>query len=356
MMASAASCQATQGNQAASGSKTLSCTSCRQRKVKCNKSYPCNHCQTFGIPCVSYSRRVRAPRSKVSGQAARDAELLRRIRRLENLVSGAGGVQAEAPSPSVSNATTGRTPFIFNDAFDESAKPGARLDDQYASFIKQQGSGTRHLSGDFWKSLGYEFNDLRQLIERPVENDEDDFDDLTSNSPETKHSSPNFILSDWDSLVDSEPPYPSDCHRSVLFHVYFANVDPLCRVLHRPTATAYLSGSAELLNHSTRRFKFTSLEAITFAMYLAAVTSMSSQDCMTHFSEEKDVLLTRYKRSTETALAQADFLNSMEIITLQAFTLYIVSIPFKLRLNFQRLIGISYKLVYARQKKDNPGF
>jgi hypothetical protein len=54
---------------------------------------------------------------------------------------------------------------------------------------------------------------------------------------------------------------------------------------------------------------------------------MSPEECVTHLGESKDVLVARYKRNIEVALMRADFLNSLEIITLQAFTIYIVSKP-----------------------------
>lgn len=41
---------------------------------------------------------------------------------------------------------------------------------------------------------------------------------------------------------------------------------------------------------------------------------------------EKDVLLKRYRFGTEQALARADFLNTNEIVTVQAFVLFLVCV------------------------------
>jgi Fungal Zn(2)-Cys(6) binuclear cluster domain len=321
------------GNQVATGPKLLSCTSCRQRKIKCNKMHPCEPCQRSSLECVFPSRRVRAPRSKPRGLDTRDAELLRRIKRLERFMSNVDDgtttsrTSAEPPTPDLSNPTTSApTPFQPTDVSEQGTQSDVGLDSQYASFIKEQGSGTRRLRGYFWRSLGDEFDGLRQLLEHPVESDDEDGDETASASPESKMQSPLFILKEPDSIADLEASYPSDHHRTILYHFYLANVDPLCKILHRPTINAYLASSQELLDQSNRRFKFTSLEAISFAVYFAAVTSMTPQDCLTHLSKDKDVLLAQYKRNTETALAQADLLNTMEMVTLQAFTIYIVSI------------------------------
>lgn len=202
-----------------------------------------------------------------------------------------------------------------------------KLDDHYASFVKQQESRNRRLGNTFMSSLGHEFDSLRQLIEQPIESEDEDSDDFMSNSTGITEASPQYLLQETDNLSDLRTAYPSEAHRSILFDIYFENVHPLCRILHRPTATALLSSSEELFDPNTGRLKFGSLEAITFAIFLAAVTSMPSIDCMARFGQERNQLLAQYKQSTEIALAQADYLNSMEIVTLQAFVLYIVSLP-----------------------------
>jgi hypothetical protein len=236
-------------------------------------------------------------------------------------------VSEEAPRPGVSNPTPAPTPFLASDISKQGAQSDVHVDAQYASFIREQSSGTRRLNGEFWKSLGDEFDGLRQLVEHSVDSEEDEADETISTSPESKVQSPFFILKDPDSTIDLKATYPSDAHRPILFHFYLTNIDPLCRILHRPTIASYLANLEELHDHSTRRLKFTSLEAITFAMYFTAVTSMSSQECMAHLGEAKHILLGRYKKGTETALAEADLLNTMELVTLQAFTLYIVRVP-----------------------------
>lgn len=320
------------GSQAAQNAQTrkpLSCTSCRQRKIKCDKVDPCDPCLKAGIECIFPTRRIRAPRGRRDAVEARDVELLRRIRHLEGMLANKidtgpagpdGGRSSGKPSPILVS------PLPSSGALGEGNKTGVTVDDHYATFVKQQGSSSRHLNSEFWSSLTHEFDGLRQLIEGCVD-DENDFDDSTSHSTEAIDPSPNFILQDPDSFIGSEILYPSDAHSAVLFQFYFTNVDPVCKILHRPTVNTYFSNVEALLDPLTRRFKFRSLEAVTFAAYFAAVTSMSTQECLTYLGEPKDILIARYKRSTEEALVQADFLNSLEITTLQALTIYIVSTP-----------------------------
>lgn len=66
------------------------------------------------------------------------------------------------------------------------------------------------------------------------------------------------------------------------------------------------------------------MQALMFAMYFAAITSLTAEECMVIFREQKQQLLARYRFGTEQALVQADILNSMEMVTLQALVIYLV--------------------------------
>jgi hypothetical protein len=47
---------------------------------------------------------------------------------------------------------------------------------------------------------------------------------------------------------------------------------------------------------------------------------------MMQIGEERSALLTRYRASVEVALAKADFLNTVELSTLQALAIFLVSL------------------------------
>ncbi len=328
MIASASSQRQSQGARGAAVRKLLSCTSCRQRKIKCDKSHPCEPCLRSGIECVSPTRRVRAPHGKPEASEARDAELLQRISRLEELLAnqGASGLAASNSVSSERNSSPNLlTPLPSNGVLGEGCQSGVTVDNHYAAFVKYQGSSSRHLNNDFWWSLSNEFDGLRQLIEGHVEEEDDEYDESQSPPIEASDSSSNVIFQAAATYNGSEAAYLSNAHSAVLFRAYFANFDPICKILHQPTVHTYFSNLDALLDPSTGKFKFRSLEAVTFAAYFAAVNCMLPEDCLTSLGEAKEILLARFKSNTEMALVQADFLNSMEITTLQALIIYIVS-------------------------------
>jgi len=314
-----------QAARTAQARKPISCTSCRQRKIRCDRVHPCDQCLKSGIDCVFPARRARASRAHRDTAHARDAELLNRIKHLEEMLARKSGFESTAPPVGRSGARQNSillAPVPPTGELAESG-PSVNLDDHFSAFAKQQASSSRHLENDFWSNLNNAFDGLRQLIEGDLD-DEDELDESTSQSVEASSTSPSFLLQ-ADSLSRSELVPPSSAHSDILFQYYFANVDPVCKILHRPTATAYFSNMDALVDPLTHQFKFKSFAAVTFASYFAAVASMTPEDCFAQFGASKDALVARYRRDVEVALVKADFLNSLEVITLQAFTIYIVS-------------------------------
>lgn len=308
--------------------KTLSCANCRQRKIKCSKANPCDGCLELGLECVFPNRRPRASRSQRDALKTRDEELLSRIRHLESILANKANAGLGEPFQGILDNSSAPVVNLFSPQsiqLTQSKGPGVTVHEHYAAFLKQQDSSSRHLNSDFWSSLNNGFDGLKKLIQ-DGEHDQDDIYDRDSPNTEATTSSPEWIFQDSDRPLEMEPIHPPDAHSAVLFQVYFQNFDPICKILHRPTVDAYFSDMTALFEPSTRRFRFRSLEAVTFSAYFAAVNSMSSDECLISFGEDKELLLARYKRSTELALVQADFLNALDITTLQALTIYIVSL------------------------------
>ena len=63
----------------------LSCTHCRQRKIKCDKIHPCSNCKRSGLVCV-FPERVRHTKKTRDSSKAVNEELLRRLGKMEELI------------------------------------------------------------------------------------------------------------------------------------------------------------------------------------------------------------------------------------------------------------------------------
>lgn len=208
-----------------------------------------------------------------------------------------------------------------------SHRPNIDSGAQYSNFVKSQESSIRLPTSDFWHNLSGEIHGLRSLLEEQPTDDADEEDELLLSAP-SRHALPYFIFGESNAQqLHHEVPYPSDQHRQILYDYYFANVDPVCKIVNRVTAEKFLlhAGDDSLVDESGR-YKFLALEAITFAMYFVSVGSLSQEQCRRHFQEDKEALLGRYRLGAEMALLKGDFLNSMNAIFLLAFVIYIVRI------------------------------
>jgi len=70
-----------------------------------------------------------------------------------------------------------------------------------------------------------------------------------------------------------------------------------------------------------------STEALLFSIYLCAVLTLSDEACLSQLGEPRDHLFRRFSHATKQALRKAKFLQSADIVVLQALTLYLVSLP-----------------------------
>jgi hypothetical protein len=104
--------------------------------------------------------------------------------------------------------------------------------------------------------------------------------------------------------------------------MFIHNVDPIIKVLHIPSLQRFLQSTAFDLDQNSCSKQ---MAALMFAIYFAAVISMTDEECLEHAKETKQYLLPKYQKNIELALAQADFMSSPEIATLQALVIYLVS-------------------------------
>lgn len=103
---------------------------------------------------------------------------------------------------------------------------------------------------------------------------------------------------------------------------FIENFDPVFKVLHLPTLKkSVIEASSDIDNISGD----TSMEALLFAMYTAAVTTLRPEKCLEIFQEEKESLLTKYRHGAELAFANADLFTSADMVLLQALVIFLVS-------------------------------
>lgn len=106
-----------------------------------------------------------------------------------------------------------------------------------------------------------------------------------------------------------------------LWQIYLDNVNPLLKLTHTPTLQGQLIEAAANPSKTSKP-----LEALLFSIYFMAVISLTDDEVQETFKEDKTRLMARYHRGTQQALVNAGFMRSPDIVVLQAFLMYLVSL------------------------------
>lgn len=120
------------------------------------------------------------------------------------------------------------------------------------------------------------------------------------------------------SLSSLHPPLE---HALLYWRLFKTNCDRLIKVLHIPTTEPII---LHALQQPTRVPK--GFEALMFSIYFSAIQSLSEDGCWEAFGSPKSDLIDTYKFATEQALARAKFLETDELIVLQAFVIFLMSL------------------------------
>ncbi|KAF2136060.1 uncharacterized protein K452DRAFT_280562, partial [Aplosporella prunicola CBS 121167] len=268
----------------------LSCTLCRDRKVKCDKNEPCTNCVAAGVTCVPI-HRLRLPRGRHAHRSSAavhvhhthttstttlDNHLSSRIHRLETLVQGLAKPD-DAP-----------------DAAPAQAKAPSRAPQQ---------------PSQFWADLVHGIRELRGLVDVAEATDPPQIDAgltiLGFGGPSHRPSAPTV-----------------QAYRDKLCQVYLRQVDPIIKLLHRPSLTNWMLHGLPYLNYPPGH---PSLEALGSAVCFSAASSMTENQCWTMFHTSRAGVVADCRRTCEAAIERSGLLATRDMTLLQAFVLYLAS-------------------------------
>ncbi|KAK2592945.1 hypothetical protein QQS21_009352 [Conoideocrella luteorostrata] len=332
------------------GLKIWSCVTCRRRKVKCDRKHPCANCVRNNIECHfpvtgRLPRRSRDPNAWRS-PAQKQSELLGRLRRLENLVTEMAG-QVEDSAGEHESQTTGQALIgagMFTGGFannyasasgelstTESQSSGEIYEDFGKLIIER--AGALHVDKGFWSIFCDEVEHIFQAIhddstslQATLPLPQDQVQSPTGIGPRSPHDDHchGFVFggscTSMTSSLDDLSPLPSQM--LYIWKTYVENVDPFVKILHKPTMNTIISrlkGKFSSLGHG--------LEALLFAISLAAIISLDEDEVLQSFRTTKADLISRFRLCTERALAHTHFLTTQDVIVIQAFVIYVAMLP-----------------------------
>lgn len=115
-----------------------------------------------------------------------------------------------------------------------------------------------------------------------------------------------------------------------LCQVYLRQVDPIIKILHRPSLSGWLEHGESYLGYPEGH---ASTEALKSAVCYAAVNSMTERQCEEMYHRTKSDIVMEFRKACESTIERSGLLSTRDITVLQAFVLYLVS-DRKLRCGF----------------------
>lgn len=183
------------------------------------------------------------------------------------------------------------------------------------------------------------WENLRDEIQDPKEALQTSSDDET-NGTNLYPDAGIFFLGHGGPSKDLSSLHPPHVQIFRLWQTFLVNVNPLVKIFHAPTVQQMiLDASGDLANVPR------ATEALMFAIYLIAVTSLKAEECETMFGEPRSSLLSKYSHGTQQALVNAKFLKSLNLYSLQAYALFLVSSPCFFRSTLTRNKLVSFPFV-----------
>ncbi|KAK8044139.1 hypothetical protein PG993_004163 [Apiospora rasikravindrae] len=292
--------------------RVLACVLCQQRKVKCDRKFPCSGCAKHNVQCIPATqtrrRRRRFP----------ERDLLARLRYYEELLS-ANKIKFDP--------LHGPSPTAHDDDDKDSPQGSYESGDEQTEAVVAVGSSpppaASYQAKDFWQAMGSAFRDtdtttdietltlgISRLMVHTAMNQMYDNDEHLLFGSRNSHSA-----------VDLSTLHPEPIQIFRLWQVYLDNVNPLLKVTHTPTLQGRIVEAASKLGGIDPN-----LEALMFSIYSMAILSLDNDDCESMFGLAKKDLSTKYQFACHQALSNASFLRCNDRDCLTALFLYLLSV------------------------------
>ncbi|KAL4963755.1 Zn(II)2Cys6 transcription factor [Aspergillus stella-maris] len=270
-----------------------SCHRCSQRKIRCNKIQPCAHCAKSKAECT-FPGPGRAPRSK---KRPLKAELVARLKGLEQEIKESTHREGQASQYSPYDLPTADLSQI--------------VANQHGKLFVNGTSSSQYTTHEALVGLEDQVG-LNQCVALP-EIEPNNFENHLNEADGSQ------FLFGYSSIATSlESFHPIRNHCRTLWRAYEENVAPVVMVFHTPTLLEIVCQAAR-----ERKCPDRPTEAVVFAVYFAAVTSMDPAQCEAELGQPQSWLLHHFRFAAQQALARAGFLKNRNQMVLQAAVLFL---------------------------------
>lgn len=297
-------------SQSSKRQRVLACVLCQQRKVKCDRKFPCANCVKFRAQCVPSTLAPRRRRRKVPDQA-----LLTRLSKYEELLQQ-NNVEFEPLDKAQHGDTTSPTAEGGDDS-DEEPPESSVMDISSPSTTAK--SERTYEAKNFWNALSRGFlgpdsdsdslhDDVRAtVLKRAVDSFFDRNDD-------------HLLFGSRETAVDLSTLHPEPVQLFKLWQIYLDNINALLKVTHTPSLQGRILEAAGNVKNIDPN-----LEALLFGIYCISVQSLDEDACQAALGSSREDLLTRYQFGCQQAMMNAGFLRTNDRDCLTGLLLFLVS-------------------------------
>ncbi|CAI7647343.1 unnamed protein product [Penicillium viridicatum] len=303
--------------------RVLACVLCQQRKIKCDRTFPCVNCVRAGEQCEQATRQRR--------RRFAERDLLARLRHYESLLRQHNIKFDPLHTPTRDRRSPSEE---GRDAIPEGGQSESTAPDTNSRLLREKKT-TKPKSLNIWYAMSQKTTDSKGDDGNDGEDDENDNGFLLDN-----HDVPHAVIKKaWyhmfqgktnDHLLFGSPAgnvddlsafHPTQVQIFRLWQIYLDNVNPLLKVTHTPTLqTRIIDAASDIANINP------TLEALMFSIYCVSILSLTEDQCGTLFGSPKKDLLIPYQSACQQALRGCSILGSSDRESLTALYLYLVSI------------------------------
>ncbi|KAJ9481552.1 hypothetical protein VN97_g11920 [Penicillium thymicola] len=230
----------------------LSCGPCRHRKLKCNRTNPCENCVKRGdAASCNYAQPNSRKKNSTQQVSNTPDDMQNRIDRLEGLVLSlmTNGSQSAGPAAAMAalsgESSTGSTRFSHDIDAEEDGMEGAEesdTDQVTKSFgvMKMDNNKSYYISDAHWVSVLNDISEVRSFFATHKKQLEEQVEKVKAARPASDTTGANLLFGINRSMSRGEimSGLPSKYTTDILIARYFNCYDPATHVLHGPTFQA----------------------------------------------------------------------------------------------------------------------
>ena len=159
---------------------------------------------------------------------------------------------------------------------------------------------------------------MRDILDDPTDEEDDHPSPGSGSVSSASANGPGFLFNFSSTMHSLRTFHPPIRQIPTYWKIFKESVDPIVRILHRPTTEKVVIEATRNLDHLTK-----TTESTMFAIYYSVVTALDPDECLNVLGFDKEAGLKKYRFAFEQSLARANFLSTQEIEVLLAMTLYL---------------------------------